>query len=157
MGFEVLNFFPLLSMHSSVIFHFQVFTWNTDAWGYGPGTTSLYQSHPWVLAVLPNGEALGILADTTRRCEVLLHLVLCHLLRLTLKTRQCFYSDLMICLMVFCYVHKQIDLRKESTIRFIAPSSYPVITFGPFASPTEVLISLSKAIGNFVNKDFNYQ
>lgn len=49
---------------------FQVFTWNTDAWGYGPGTTSLYQSHPWVLAVLPNGEAFGILADTTRRCEV---------------------------------------------------------------------------------------
>ncbi|KAK7407036.1 hypothetical protein VNO78_08676 [Psophocarpus tetragonolobus] len=87
----------------------RVFTWNTDAWGYGPGTTSLYQSHPWVLAVLPNGEALGILADTTRRCEI--------------------------------------DLGKESTIQFVAPSSYPVITFGPFASPTEVLISLSKAIG----------
>ncbi|WJX61497.1 alpha-glucosidase [Trifolium repens] len=87
----------------------RVFTWNTDAWGYDPGTSSLYQSHPWVLAVLPNGEALGILADTTRRCEI--------------------------------------DLRKESTIRFVAPSSYPVITFGPFASPTEVLISLSKAIG----------
>ncbi|CAL2258364.1 unnamed protein product [Prunus armeniaca] len=47
----------------------RVFTWNTDAWGYGSGTTSLYQSHPWVLAVLPTGEALGILADTTRRCE----------------------------------------------------------------------------------------
>lgn len=62
----------LLSMNSLVIFYFQVFTWNTDAWGYGPETTSLYQSHPWVLAVLPNGEALGILADTTRRCEVLL-------------------------------------------------------------------------------------
>ncbi|KAJ6308370.1 hypothetical protein OIU76_018034 [Salix suchowensis] len=45
----------------------RVFTWNTDAWGYGPGTTSLYQSHPWVLAVLPNGEALGVLADTTLR------------------------------------------------------------------------------------------
>lgn len=87
----------------------RVFTWNTDAWGYGPGTTSLYQSHPWVLAVLPNGEALGILADTTRRCEI--------------------------------------DLRKESTIQFVSASSYPVITFGPFASPTEVLISLSKAIG----------
>ncbi|MBA0798238.1 hypothetical protein Gohar_008849 [Gossypium harknessii] len=48
----------------------RVFTWNTDAWGYGPETTSLYQSHPWVLAVLPNGEALGILADTTRRWTV---------------------------------------------------------------------------------------
>ncbi|XP_027361090.1 uncharacterized protein LOC113869127 isoform X2 [Abrus precatorius] len=87
----------------------RIFTWNSDAWGYGPGTTSLYQSHPWVLAVLPNGEALGILADTTRRCEI--------------------------------------DLTKESTIQFVAPSSYPVITFGPFASPTAVLMSLSKAIG----------
>ena len=48
----------------------QVLTWNTDAWWYGSGTASLYQSHPWVLAVLPNGEALGILADTTTRCEV---------------------------------------------------------------------------------------
>ncbi|KAI9177863.1 hypothetical protein LWI28_020020 [Acer negundo] len=48
----------------------RIFTWNTDAWGYGPGTTSLYQSHPWVLAVLPNGEALGVLADTTQRCEI---------------------------------------------------------------------------------------
>ncbi|CAL5440955.1 unnamed protein product [Camellia sinensis] len=54
----------------------RVFTWNTDAWGYGPGTTSLYQSHPWVLAVLPSGEALGVLADTTRRCELVLYL--CH-------------------------------------------------------------------------------
>ncbi|XP_016201260.1 uncharacterized protein LOC107642423 isoform X2 [Arachis ipaensis] len=87
----------------------RVFTWNTDAYGYGPETMSLYQSHPWVLAILPNGEALGILADTTKRCEI--------------------------------------DLRKESTIQFVAPSSYPVITFGPFASPTAVLISLSKAIG----------
>ncbi|KAK9724513.1 hypothetical protein RND81_05G078400 [Saponaria officinalis] len=24
----------------------RVFTWNTSAWGYGPSTTSLYQSHP---------------------------------------------------------------------------------------------------------------
>ncbi|KAH9291996.1 hypothetical protein KI387_042818, partial [Taxus chinensis] len=50
----------------------RVFTWNTDAWGYGDSTTSLYQSHPWVLAVFPNGEAYGILADTTRWCEVVL-------------------------------------------------------------------------------------
>ncbi|KFK39663.1 hypothetical protein AALP_AA3G273200 [Arabis alpina] len=48
----------------------RVFTWNTDAWGYGPETTSLYQSHPWVLVVLPTGEALGVLADTTRKCEI---------------------------------------------------------------------------------------
>lgn len=56
---------------SSFILNMQVFTWNTDAWGYGPGTTSLYQSHPWVLAVTANGEALGVLADTTLRCEVM--------------------------------------------------------------------------------------
>uniref|UniRef100_A0A2N9EQC3 Uncharacterized protein n=1 Tax=Fagus sylvatica TaxID=28930 RepID=A0A2N9EQC3_FAGSY len=87
----------------------RVFTWNTDAYGYGPGTTSLYQSHPWVLAVLPNGEALGVLADTTQRCEI--------------------------------------DLRKDSRIQFVAPSSYPVMTFGPFSSPTAVLIALSHAIG----------
>ncbi|KAI4365348.1 hypothetical protein MLD38_021341 [Melastoma candidum] len=87
----------------------RVFTWNTDAWGYGPGTTSLYQSHPWVLAVLPSGESLGILVDTSRRCEI--------------------------------------DLRKESIVKFTAPSSYPVITFGPFASPQNVITSLSRAIG----------
>ncbi|KAF5753750.1 putative alpha-glucosidase [Helianthus annuus] len=87
----------------------RVFTWNTDAWGYGSGTTSLYQSHPWVLAILPNGDALGILADTTRRCEI--------------------------------------DLRKESTVKLIASSPYPVITFGPFASATNVLTSLSHAVG----------
>lgn len=50
----------------------QIFTWNTDAYGYGSETTSLYQSHPWVLALLPEGRALGVLADTTRRCEVCL-------------------------------------------------------------------------------------
>lgn len=47
--------------------------------------------------------------------------------------------------------HKQIDLKKESKIQFVAPSSYPVITFGPFPSPTAVLIALSHAIGNFLN------
>ena len=52
--------------------------------------------------------------------------------------------------MLVCPVHEQIDLRKESTIQFVAPSSYPVITFGPFASPTAVLISYSHAIGNFL-------
>ncbi|XP_058086523.1 uncharacterized protein LOC131233753 [Magnolia sinica] len=88
----------------------RIFTWNTDNWGYGSGTTSLYQSHPWVLAVLPNGEAYGVLADTTRHCEV--------------------------------------DLLKESTIKFKSAAAYPVITFGPFASPTAVLVSLSHAIGS---------
>ncbi|KAL6880662.1 hypothetical protein ACP4OV_012227 [Aristida adscensionis] len=87
----------------------RVVTWNTDAWGYGPGTASLYQSHPWVLAVLPDGKALGVLADTTRRCEI--------------------------------------DLRQKSTIKLSAPSAYPVITFGPFNTPADVVTSLSHAIG----------
>ncbi|CAL5359371.1 unnamed protein product [Camellia sinensis] len=87
----------------------RVFTWNMVAGAYGPGTTSLHQLHPWVLAVFLSGEALGVLADTTRRCEI--------------------------------------NLQKESIIKFVAPSAYPVITFGPFASPTDVLISLSHAVG----------
>lgn len=41
----------------------------------------------------------------------------------------------------------QIDLRQESTIRFAAPSAYPVITFGPFDTPAQVVASLSHAIG----------
>uniref|UniRef100_A0A453QVK5 Glycoside hydrolase family 31 N-terminal domain-containing protein n=1 Tax=Aegilops tauschii subsp. strangulata TaxID=200361 RepID=A0A453QVK5_AEGTS len=87
----------------------RVFTWNTDAWGYGSGTTSLYQSHPWVLSILPDGKSLGVLADTTRRCEI--------------------------------------DLRQESTIKFAALSAYPIITFGPFDTPAQVVASLSHAIG----------
>src|SRR5262249_53363642 len=41
--------------------------WNTDAWCYGEETPSLYQSHPCVLAVLPDGRAVGLAADTFRR------------------------------------------------------------------------------------------
>lgn len=44
--------------------------WNTDAYGYDDSATSLYKSHPWVLAVRPDGTAFGVLADTTYRCEV---------------------------------------------------------------------------------------
>jgi alpha-glucosidase len=44
--------------------------WNTDAYGYGPSSKSLYQSHPWVLAVRPDGSAFGVLADTTYRCRI---------------------------------------------------------------------------------------
>jgi alpha-glucosidase len=45
-------------------------TWNTDSYGYREQTPSLYQSHPWVLAVRPDGSAFGVLADTTWRCEI---------------------------------------------------------------------------------------
>ncbi len=44
--------------------------WNTDAYGYDGSTKSLYQSHPWVLAVRKDGTAFGVLADTTWRCEI---------------------------------------------------------------------------------------
>jgi len=44
--------------------------WNYDAYGYGDGTPHLYQSHPWVLAVRPDGTAFGVLADTTYRVRV---------------------------------------------------------------------------------------
>jgi alpha-glucosidase len=44
--------------------------WNTDAYGYDAKAESLYQSHPWVLAVAADGSAVGLLADTTYRCVV---------------------------------------------------------------------------------------
>ena len=47
-----------------------VTTWNTDAYGYDDAAPSLYQSHPWVLAVRPDGTCFGVLADTTYRCVI---------------------------------------------------------------------------------------
>ncbi len=41
--------------------------WNTDAWGYAETMPVMYQSHPYVLGVLPDGRAVGVLADTIRR------------------------------------------------------------------------------------------
>jgi alpha-glucosidase len=45
-------------------------TWNHDAPAYSANTASLYQTHPWVLAVRADGSAYGILANTTYRCEI---------------------------------------------------------------------------------------
>jgi alpha-glucosidase len=45
-------------------------TWNHDAYGYGDDAPHLYQSHPWVLAVRPDGTAFGVLADTTYRVRI---------------------------------------------------------------------------------------
>ena len=45
-------------------------TWNTDAGGANEGWDRLYQSHPWVLGVRPDGTAFGVLADTTYRCRI---------------------------------------------------------------------------------------
>lgn len=44
--------------------------WNTDAYQYDDRNRSLYQSHPWVLAVRRDGSAFGVLADTTWPCEI---------------------------------------------------------------------------------------
>ncbi len=44
--------------------------WNTDAYGYDEKNPSLYQSHPWVLAVRKDGTAFGVLLDTTWRVEI---------------------------------------------------------------------------------------
>ncbi len=44
--------------------------WNTDAWRHGEESPSLYQSHPFALAILPGGRALGVLADSAARGTV---------------------------------------------------------------------------------------
>ncbi len=44
--------------------------WNTDAYAWGDGSPSLYQSHPWVLAVRADGTSFGVLADTPQRCLI---------------------------------------------------------------------------------------
>ncbi|MFG0326706.1 MAG: TIM-barrel domain-containing protein [Phycisphaerales bacterium JB037] len=41
--------------------------WNSDSYGYDLETDSLYQTHPWVVGVLPDGSSFGVLADTTWR------------------------------------------------------------------------------------------
>lgn len=87
----------------------RVVAWNTDAWGYTPITHLLYQSHPWVVALLPDGDLLGVLADTQLRIEV--------------------------------------DLRQSSRILFRAAAGYPVLTFGPYSHPDELMLALARAIG----------
>ncbi|MDH4283506.1 MAG: hypothetical protein OEV36_12685, partial [Myxococcales bacterium] len=37
---------------------------------YDARSKSLYQAHPWVLALRPDGSAFGVLADTTYRLEI---------------------------------------------------------------------------------------
>ena len=48
----------------------RIVCWNTDSYAYGARNQSLYQSHPWVLAVRADGTAFGLLADTTYRCLI---------------------------------------------------------------------------------------
>lgn len=44
--------------------------WNTDAYGWDGASQSLYQSHPWVLAVRRDGTAFGVIADEPGRLVV---------------------------------------------------------------------------------------
>lgn len=44
--------------------------WNTDAYGYDDTNPSLYQSHPWILAVAPDGKSKGIMIDCSYRMTI---------------------------------------------------------------------------------------
>lgn len=45
--------------------------WNMDNYNYGKADgRRLYQSHPWVLGVRPDGTAFGVLFDTTWKAEL---------------------------------------------------------------------------------------
>jgi alpha-glucosidase len=41
--------------------------WTTDCFGYEESMPSLYQAHPWVLGVRPDGTAFGVIHETTHR------------------------------------------------------------------------------------------
>ncbi len=41
--------------------------WNADHYAYDDRTPSLYQSHPWILGVRPDGSSFGVLWDTACR------------------------------------------------------------------------------------------
>lgn len=47
--------------------------WNTDAFDYDDRSPSIYQSHPWVLAVRADGSAFGVIFETTARLVINLH------------------------------------------------------------------------------------
>ena len=44
--------------------------WTTDSFEYDQTNQTLYQAHPWVLAVRADGSSFGVLADTTCKCEI---------------------------------------------------------------------------------------
>lgn len=44
--------------------------WTRDAFGYDERSRNLYQAHPWVLCVRPDGSAFGVVIETTWRFTV---------------------------------------------------------------------------------------
>ncbi|HWL41989.1 MAG TPA: TIM-barrel domain-containing protein [Ilumatobacter sp.] len=47
--------------------------WTRDAFAYDDRSTNLYQSHPWVLCVRPDGSAFGVIVETTWRFSAQLY------------------------------------------------------------------------------------
>jgi len=45
----------------------KVVGWTRDAFAYDDRSANLYQSHPWVLCVRPDGSAFGVVVETTWR------------------------------------------------------------------------------------------
>jgi alpha-glucosidase len=48
----------------------RVTLWNNDNFDYTAASRNLYQSHPFVLAVRPDGSAFGVIIETTYRCDI---------------------------------------------------------------------------------------
>lgn len=44
--------------------------WNSDSFDYTERTRSLYQAHPYVLIVHPDGTSFGVIVESTWRCEI---------------------------------------------------------------------------------------
>jgi len=51
----------------------EVTLWNTDNFNYKFDSLRLYQSHPFVMGVRPDGSAFGIIADHSYRQRIILH------------------------------------------------------------------------------------
>jgi alpha-glucosidase len=51
----------------------KIIGWTRDAFGYDERAANLYQAHPWVLCVRPDGSAFGVVIETTWRFTV--HLI----------------------------------------------------------------------------------
>jgi alpha-glucosidase len=44
--------------------------WNNDHFDYTTNSRNLYQSHPFIFALRPDGSAVGVIIETTHRCDV---------------------------------------------------------------------------------------
>jgi alpha-glucosidase len=44
--------------------------WNNDHFDYTAASRNLYQSHPFVMAIRPDGSSVGVIIETTHRCDV---------------------------------------------------------------------------------------